>query len=232
MIQNIKELLGKTLVAKDGEMGHAEDFYFDDKNWVIRYLVANTGSWLTGRLVLISPHAFGTFDRLEQQMHVALTKLQIEESPSIDTYLPVSRQFEIEYYQYYGWPAYWTGDAMWGIGSYPFVIPPTKEEISILKKFHRTDDKHLRSTNAVIGYDIETTDGPVGTVTDLKLDDRSWVISHLVVETGSWLEGKEILIPVSKVEQINYEESMINISLTRNDLLQTEENAVAKHIKE
>lgn len=230
MVQNIKELLGQTLAARDGDIGHVEDFYFDDKNWVVRYLVANTGSWLSGRLVLIAPHAFGTFDRMEQQLHVALTRQQIEESPSIDTHLPVSRQFEIEYYQYYGWPAYWNGDSLWGLSSYPFLIPPTKEEITILKKYHHSTDKHLRSTNAVTGYDIQTTDGPIGTVTDLQVDDRNWMITDLVVETGSWLAGKEVRIPVSGIDRIGHEESAVFITLNRNDLLQTEDHAVARHI--
>jgi hypothetical protein len=59
MLQSIKQLYGETLRASDGEIGHAKDFYFDDKNWAVRYVVVNTGAWLSARLELISPHAFG-----------------------------------------------------------------------------------------------------------------------------------------------------------------------------
>ena len=45
-LQNTKELYGNKLAALDGDIGHVKDFYFDDKNWVVRYLVADTGSWL------------------------------------------------------------------------------------------------------------------------------------------------------------------------------------------
>jgi hypothetical protein len=38
-----------------------KDFYFSDQQWAVRYVVADTGSWLLDRLVLISPHAFGDF---------------------------------------------------------------------------------------------------------------------------------------------------------------------------
>ena len=53
MLQNIKNLYGDKLAALDGDIGHLKDFYFDDESWAIRYLVADTGSWLTGRLVLL-----------------------------------------------------------------------------------------------------------------------------------------------------------------------------------
>lgn len=229
MLQHLEELMGKLLVASDGEIGRVEDFYFDDKNWVIRYLVANTGSWLTGRQVIIAPHSFGTFDRVGMAMHVSLTKQQIEKSPSIDKHKPVSRQFEIEYYQHYGLPAYWNGDAMWGFGSYPYIVPLTEGEAAIPKQVHHREDKHLRSALAVKGYDIQTVDGTIGHVTDFMVDDRSWVIEDLIIETGSWLQGKEVLVPTGKVGRISYEESKVFIGLTKQDILRTGEHAIAHH---
>lgn len=47
MLKNIQSLQGHKLSANDGEIGHVADFLFDDQTWAIRYLVANTGSWLT-----------------------------------------------------------------------------------------------------------------------------------------------------------------------------------------
>ena len=108
-LQGTKELYGDKLAALDGDIGRVKDFYFDDENWVIRYLVADTGSWLTGRLVLLSPHAFGKLDQHEKTLHVKLRRQQIQDSPSIDLHKPVSRQYETEYYGYYGWPTYWEG---------------------------------------------------------------------------------------------------------------------------
>ena len=63
MLRSVKQLYGDKLAASDGEIGQVKDFYFDDQSWVVRYLVADTVSWLSGRKVLISPHAFGSFDR-------------------------------------------------------------------------------------------------------------------------------------------------------------------------
>jgi hypothetical protein len=228
MLQNINELYGKKLAASDGDIGHVKDFYFDDKIWVIRYLVADTGSWLTGRLVLLSPHAFGKFDQPEKTLHIKLVKKQIESSPSIESHKPVSRQYEIEYYRYYGWPAYWNGGAMWGPGGYPVVMPPSKDEMEAHLEHHHRDDKHLRSTHAVTGYHIQTVDGIIGHVSGLMVDDRSWAIRELVVETGHWYSGKEILISPSKIERISYEESKVFVNLTKADIQRTAENEVVK----
>lgn len=226
MLYKTKELQGHQLHAKDGEIGHVKDFYFDDRSWVIRYLIADTGSWLTGRLVLISPHAFGPFDREKKILSVHLTRQQIEHSPSIEQHKPVSRQYETDYYRYYGWPAYWEGSAMWGFGGYPVIMPPSKEEREAQQHHHHRDDKHLQSTQAVKGYEIQARDGAIGTVSGFMVDDKSWAIRELVVETGHWYAGKEILIPPAKIDRISYEESKVFVNLTKADIQRTGENKV------
>ena len=231
MLQNIKQLYGNKLAADDGDIGHVKDFYFDDESWVVRYLVADTGSWLMGRLVLLTPHSFGKLDRDEKTLHVKLHKKKIQDSPSIESHKPVSRQYETDYYAYYGWPAYWDGSAMWGIGGYPVILPPSKKEMELQKKFHHRDDKHLRSMQEVIGYNIQSVDGEIGHVSSFLVDDRSWAIHELVIETGHWFSGKEILIPTDKVKRISYEEAKVFVSLTKADIQQTAENEVSQHIK-
>ena len=228
MLLNTKELMGHKLAALDGDIGRVQDFYFDDQTWVIRYLVADTGSWLTGRLVLISPHAFAKLDQFEKTLHVKLRRTQIENSPSIETHQPVSRQYEADYYRYYGWPAYWDGGAMWGLGGYPIVLPPSKDEVEALMHYHHRDDKHLRSAHAINGYTVQTAEGPIGEVTGLMVSVKSWAISSLVVETGHWYSGKEVLIPHAKVERISYEESKVYVSLSKTDIAGTVEHETAK----
>jgi hypothetical protein len=227
MLQNIKELYGNRLAATDGDIGHVKDFYFDDKIWVVRYLVADTGSWLAGRLVLLSPHAFAKWDRGESTLHLKLLKKQIENSPPIESHKPVSRQYEIEYYGYYGWPGYWNGGAMWGMGGYPTVLPCSVDETEAHRAVHQRDDNHLRSAHAVTGYHIQASDGAIGHVSGLLVDDRSWAIRELVVETGHWYSGKEILISPGKIERISYEDSKVFVNLTKADIQRTAENALA-----
>jgi hypothetical protein len=214
MSQNTKDLYGHKLSAVDGDIGHVKDFYFDDKSWVIRYLVVDTASWLPGRLVLLSPHAFDRWDQASKTLHVRLTKSQIEASPPIDSHKSVSRQYEIDYYRHYGWPVYWNGGAMWGLGGFPTVMPAQINEESGRLHHHR-DNKHLQSTLAVTGYKIQTPGGLIGELSGFLINDRSWEINRLIVGTGHWYSGKEIVVAPSQVERISYEESKVFVNLSK-----------------
>jgi hypothetical protein len=135
MLRSTRQLYGKTLGTAEGEIGHVKDFYFNDQHWVVRYVIADTGSWLSGRLVLISPHAFGDFHQDGDCLLVNLTQEQIENSPAIDSHKPVSRQYEEEYYRYYGWPFYWEGCGMRGVAGAPSTsLMPSEQEMDNYKR--------------------------------------------------------------------------------------------------
>ena len=219
MLRSIKQLYEDKLGASDGDVGKVKDFYFDDQNWAVRYLVAETGTWLTGRLVLLSPHALGSLEQDRKVLRVNLTRKQIENSPSIELHKPVSRQYEEEYYRYYGWPYYWQGDGLWGMSGFPILelpanTPPSGHPAPIDPK-RECSDAHLRSTQAVNGYHIKASDGTIGHVCDFLMDNQSWVIRQLVIKTGHRFTGKEVLIPVNKVDRISYDESTVFVNLTR-----------------
>ena len=114
MLSKAGTLKGFKLDSLDGEIGKVKEFYFDDRHWTIRYLVADTGNWLPGRKVLISPYALVAVNKEEQNIAVNLTKKQIEDSPSLNSHKPVSHQFEQAYYGHFGWPTYWGGPDRWG----------------------------------------------------------------------------------------------------------------------
>jgi hypothetical protein len=227
MLRSIKQLDGGKLRASDGEIGHMKDFYFDDQKWVVRYAVVDTGPWLSDRQVLIAPHAFGNLDQNRACLLVNLTRQQIENSPPIESHKPVSRQFEEEYYRHYGWQSYWSGEGLWGPNAFPIALPPpcplpsevAGESGSVLSD----NDPHLRSTQAVAGYQLQTREETIGHVTDFRMDDKSWAISHLVVATGTWFSGKEILISPSHIDRINYEDSKVFVNLTKEAILQAPE---------
>jgi hypothetical protein len=159
MLSKAKALKGYQLDSLDGEFGEVKEFYFDDRHWTIRYLVANTGNWLTGRQVLISPYALVAAIKAERHIAVDLTKKQIENSPALDSDKPVSRQFEEAYYDHYGWPLYWSGPYMWG--SFP-IIPRDRETWKPPAQGEKAWDAHLRSTDNVCGYEIQAIDGELG----------------------------------------------------------------------
>jgi sporulation protein YlmC with PRC-barrel domain len=219
MLQSIKQLYGTKLGAADGDIGHVRDFYFDDQNWAVRYVVADTGNWLPGRQVLLSPHAFSSSHPAEKDLLVNLTRKQIENSPAVDTHKPVSRQYEEEYHRHYGWPYYWEGDGLWGgMRGFPILELPPKfspAEPAAADRQHKGAEADLRSTQAVSGYQLQAADGIVGHVCDFMMDDKSWAINQLVVKTGHRFTGKEIQIPMSQVERISYQDSTVFVKLNK-----------------
>ena len=194
--------------------------HFDDKHWGIRYLIADTGPWLFGRQVLISPHALGEVRVADRRVVIQLTKKQIEGSPSLDTDQPVSRQYEQDYYGYYGWPPYWTGPYLWGYSQY-------------LTRDHRRPsepsaegpawDPELRSTHDMRGHTIQAGDGELGHVEDFIIDDVTWAIRYLVVDTKNWWPGKKVLVSPSWVEGISWKESKVYVNLARETMKEAPE---------
>ena len=217
-MRTIRQLYGETLAASDGEIGHIKDFYFNDQQWAIRYVVVDTGSWLPGRQVLLSPHAFRSVDQKGNSLQVILNRRQIENSPAIDSHKPVSRQYEEDYYRYYGWPSYWEGGGMWGVSGlpvspWPYLMPD--QTTTAGAPLSNGDDPHLRSTQAMNGYYIQTSDGSIGHLTDFVIADESWAIRQLVIQTGHWFSAKEIVLLPEDVDRISYEQSTVYVSKTK-----------------
>jgi uncharacterized protein YrrD len=228
LFRSVKQLYGSKLRAADGEIGHVTDLYFDDQQWIIRYLVADTGTWIPGRLVLISPRSIeiGSLRQEGNRLSVDLTRKQIEDSPPIEAHRPVSLQYEEEYHRYYGWPGYWGPVGMPGMEGYSMVPPRSltpDRETNRGEPTHKCRNPHLRSTQAIDGYHIQTSDGKIGHVTDFIMDDESWAICHLVIEAGHWFAGKQIAISPKQIERISFEESKVFVNVTKEAILQAPE---------
>ena len=73
----------------------------------------------------------------------------------------------------------------------------------------------LRHESDINGYAIHASDGPIGIVCDFLFDDATWMVRWLVVDTGNWLPGREILLPPSAVGQVNHMGHQFNVKLTR-----------------
>tara|TARA_R110002111_G_scaffold236873_1_gene298204 strand:+ start:112 stop:879 length:768 start_codon:yes stop_codon:yes gene_type:complete len=199
MLRRIKTLRGNPLAAQDGEIGQVHDFLFDDSSWNIRYVVADTSQWLPGRKVLLRPPCIVrslSSDYKDVPVPVELTRDQIKESPDIDTEKPVSRQQEAHLHQYFAWPFYWTPS---GQLNSPIIAAPTSpadvRDVPLENQDKDDDDDpHLRSDRKVEGYTIEATDGKLGHIEDMIVDDEAWKIRYLIVDTKNWLPGKKVLV--------------------------------------
>jgi uncharacterized protein YrrD len=211
MLSKANTLAGYKLQSLDGEIGAVKDFYFDDRDWMIRYLVADTGEWLVSRQVLISPHSLAGVYGGQGYIAVQLTKTEIEHSPSLNRNKPVSRQFEQDYSVFFGSPVYW---------GFPHEAAAQAESHEAEKKH---DDPDLRSTHDVSGHHVEASDGEIGHVEDFLIDDETWAIRYLIVDTKDWLPGKKVLVSPKWIERVSWSEKQVVVDLTRDAIRQAPE---------
>ena len=241
MLRSIKSLIGFTMGATDGEIGKVTDFYFDDRTWQIRYLVLETGNWLFGRKVLLSPVALQTPNWNAKVFPVNLTKDQVKHSPDIDAEKPISRDQETELHRHYSWPFYegagmgfMTSGMVGGV-----VAPDIPFEERISDEMHHPGEAgqppketHLRSVKRVTGYDIHAADAELGDIEDFLVDDSSWILAGLIVETGNWYSGNKILLSTKSIRKIEWETSSVYLDQTTDMLKNSPEFDYDKPISE
>jgi hypothetical protein len=228
MLQSLKDLRGYRIHATDGEIGQIDDFYFDGRAWVIRYLVVDTGDWLTGRRVLLSPVALEGVERTGQAVRVKLTREQVQNSPHIDVAQTISRQQETDYFDYFGWPYYWAGSGLMGMGTVPGALagvpgvpPPSAEQTRQENPLEKDND--LQSAKEVTGYRVEARDGDAGEVADFLVEDADWTIHYIVVDTTRWWPGGEVIMAPTWVTQIDWSQRRAAVDLTRETIQKSPE---------
>ncbi len=240
MLRNASAIKGYAIAASDGRLGTVSDFLFDDATWLVRWVVVDTGKWLSGRKVLLPPSVLGHLDPKEKEFSVRLTMQEVKDSPEVDTEQSVSRQMETKVYDYYGWSPYWgTGFYMGGYG-FPggignmggvggMGVPSSVGDIRVAspslgsrrREEHGADvqekngDPHLRSTEAVTGYHIHAIDGEIGHVEDFLIQDADWSIRYLVVDTKNWWPGKKVLISPRSTQEIDWTDKLVRLDVVR-----------------
>jgi hypothetical protein len=231
---SMKEMESYKIGATDGVIGQVEDFYFDDESWVIRHLVVETGRWLLSRRVLISPIALGEPNWSEKVLPASITCEQVRGSPDIDTNRPVSRQHEMGYLAYYGYPYYWGGNGLWGGAAVPGALlapPPSHgesnaqycneqahrvyEQLKAAAERHQGDDPHLRSGNMIMTYAVRATDGDLGHVAGMLVEEHTWAIRYLVINAGNWWRGHEVLVAPNWITGFDWENCKVAVDMTR-----------------
>lgn len=228
MLRSIDELRGYELQANDGPIGRCKDFLFEDAAWVVRYMVADTRKWLPGRKVLVSPIALGQPNWIERRFPVALTKDELKQSPPLEEDEPVSKRYETAWARYYGWPYYWVGGGLWGATDLPATLyaarlspdmspePTGAERPSEAERDQADTQSELRSEKEVKGYHIQATDGEIGHVEDMVVEDNCWAIRYVVVDTRNLLPGgQKVLISPGWIEDVDWASRSLAVNLTR-----------------
>jgi hypothetical protein len=232
MLHKTSSLEKRSIQATDGEIGHVKDLLFDDRRWVVRWLVVDAGGWLSSREVLLPSSHLGAVAADAKSIAVDLTRERVKDSPGIDTHLPVSRQQEESIYGHYGWSPYWGGLAgMGGSGGYlvppaylmpgvgiPEGLPAAERPKAAERNARLKGDLHLRSASEVRGYRIEATDGDIGHVEDFLVSAEDWAIRYIIVDTRNWWPGKLVLVAPEWGKEIRWEDRTLSVHLARGQI--------------
>lgn len=219
MLWRTSKLTDYRIEATDGTIGRVADLLFEDDSWLVRWLAVDTGSWLTGRQVLLPTSRLGRPDGKSGRIPVELTREMVKNSPGAETDEPVSRQKESALFKHYGWDPYWTtglpdlpvvpGAAL-GVGAFD------REEGEAEPLAEGLDgDPHLQSARHVAGYHIHATDDAIGHVEEFLVDDRDWAVRYLVVDTRNWWPGKHVLVSPRWIRDVSWEERNVHVGLSR-----------------
>jgi sporulation protein YlmC with PRC-barrel domain len=193
MLIAAKHAYGIVLEGPQGRVGTLYDVLFDDRTWKVRHLMVSIDRWFLGRQVLVDPDVVERADWHDLKLSVRLTKEQVEQCPKVQSDLPVARQQEAAASQALVSEAYWPG-------------PPE-------------GDPHLRSTKVLSGLHIHCTDGMLGHVDDFVVDDETWTVRHIVLETRNWWPGKHVLVAIGAIRSIRWADGQIHLGLSRQEIL-------------
>ena len=227
MLETVSNLEHLGIHARDGDIGRVSDVFFDDQTWTVRYLVVRTGGWLHSRRVLLSPIAILDVDEAARAVSVDLTREEIAGSPPVDTDMPLKRQMELKYRNYFSWPAYWVATYLdaYHARTYPRLAAADEAVRSGARRRQEPalpreprHNPHLRSAAHITGYDVYTPDGPrapAGHVRDFIVETDGWSVRSLIVEA----QHRRIAVPREHVHDIDWALSIVHLSVSRDDLV-------------
>lgn len=219
----LSELAGFSLSALDNnDIGSPKDFLFNDKDWVVRYLVLDSHPWIPmSKKVLISPVSLGEPEGLTRNISVQLSHHQIKDGPMLDEHATVSRENEQELFQHYGYGYYWMGTGLWGTFPHPGALVEQqaleKEKEKAGEARRAGDDEHgyLRSVHEVQGYTMYSQENKkIGRVSDFVIDDATWKVEFIEVTVND----EHFMVPVKRVDRIDWAERSVHITRKKSEL--------------
>ena len=67
----------------------------------------------------------------------------------------------------------------------------------------------------IVGYDVESIDGSIGKIDDASFDTD---IGHIVVDTGPWIFGKKVMLPVGVLRNVDHENEKVFVNRTKDEI--------------
>jgi hypothetical protein len=209
MLRSARGLLEYKVTATDGDAGKATDMLFEDRDWYVVYLVVTGESWLSNRRALVPRRVAGEPDWQARRFPVRLTRRQIDDCPPVDADPPVSIQQEQDVLAYYNLQPGWIRGPVSGFGLPEMVVPSDIADQEAIEEQRQERDSHLRSMQEIIGYQVEASDGDMGHVKDVLIDEGQFVVRYLVVDTEDYLDGRLFLLAVPWVKELSWENEAV-----------------------
>lgn len=197
MLRQVKDLEGFKLETRNGSIGKFSTIHFDDESWNLRYIVADIGNFLKQDRVLLLPTSIYDISFTDEIISVNLSKEDVEKSPHFDDDPPVSKQYDflVQKYQktsYIVEP--WSGSV------YPILLPDPKQKMDLEEEI---GDKHLYCCKVVSSYSAIAKDKRDGHVEDFIFDDKTWQITHVLLDINDWMPGGKRIISVDHIDHID-----------------------------
>ena len=101
-LRSVEAVTGYRIHATDGEIGHVEDFLFEDADWTVRYLEVATRNWWPGKRVLIFPRLVREIDWAERLVHLKVSRQSVQDSPPYDPSITIDGAYAEKFQTYYG----------------------------------------------------------------------------------------------------------------------------------
>ena len=201
MVTCFQNLQGEQLTATDGAIGNIRDFYFDDQQWTVSYLIVELSNWLSSRNVLIPAELLGNVDPQSKTVKAQVSRTQVKQSAPVALKKPVSEQRREQ--QNRRTKLY-------------LVSIPSASKISQTahNRMMGSADSHLRSgAELQSDYWVLGKDGDIGPIHDFVMDDQQWTVRYIMVNVGWWFSAKLVLVPPRFVDRISFNQGAVATSL-------------------
>ncbi len=220
MLHRATQLKGATVAGLDGDIGVVDEVFIDDESWRVRYLAVKTGQWPTGRTVLVVPEAIRRDTSSDARLELGLRRNELLDGPLFNLDRPLSRRQELAYAAYYGLRPYWASLADGGFDDASMEDVTGARAATRAEGAHATplttpswsEGRHVHGSSAVLGYELAASDGHVGKVEDLLIDEESWAVKQLIVDTTRWLPGGEITVPAALAQGIDSQKGLVHVN--------------------
>lgn len=233
MLISVSDLQGYTIHAADGDIGTLHTLYFDEEKWGIASFVVDTGTWITGKHVLVSPEVLGQPDMNRKHLSVNLTRAEIQDCPEINTHETAPGPYTGVTHTRTTWPVFWSNDPFVldslaaRPGGMPLPTPPPTPSPTVTEQVRGAV---LHSSRKIIGYYIQARDGEMGHVEDFIIDTDTWHIRYMVVDTKNWWPGKKVLVSPEWIQSIRWDDAHVTVDLTRDQIKTSPEYEPSKPI--